>query len=424
MPSDTATFSLGGRIISSKSSITLDLPPSCVEFCPADSSVFVVGTYNLETEEASREYADAETERLPREKVPQSRNGSLVVFRLDGDAPTVVQTIVQPSAILDIHFGTLPQSQDVLGVVSSTGTFSAFKFDPVRCPSRPLYELSTSRIPTVEEGVLFLSFAWHPSSLDTLAITTSDGETYLVKLDPGSCFIKSSRRLAVKNDLECWCTAFSPDPEPKRAENQKHDGAFMVYSGGDDSVLRYLSCTADDMLSQDHEEVGSVESLVGILKKTHSAGVTAVLPLPIVLQSGARVVVTGSYDDAIRVFAIHDVRPELVIQPGKLLAEANLGGGVWRLKVISAEIGASTAARDGCTWLLKLLASCMHAGSRIVNLHIPASGEGVNVDMVGRFEEHKSMNYGSDFTRRKDGSVLVISTSFYDRLLCAWDIAQ
>jgi diphthamide biosynthesis protein 7 len=42
--------------------------------------------------------------------------------------------------------------------------------------------------------------------------------------------------------------------------------------------------------------------------------------------------------------------------------------------------------------------------------------------VLGKFEEHKSMNYGSDSQPGVDGKGrrTVISTSFYDRLLCLW----
>jgi diphthine methyl ester acylhydrolase len=396
-----------GRALSSKSSLVLDLPPSCVEFCPADSGVFVVGTYNLEREEAI-------------ESTHQSRNGSLVVFALNHDVPTVLQTIWRPSAILDLHFGVQPESQAVLGLVSSTGTFSAFRYGTPRRDSGVLLELSTSRIPGVSEGILFLSFAWHPARLDTVAVTASDGEVYLVKLDPGTYAITASRRLPIKNALECWCIAFSPD-SAVGAGSGPEDSVFTVYSGGDDSILRYTSCRTTHLFNQEGEETNASQGLVGSIGKTHGAGVTAILPLPIRLQAGARVVVTGSYDDTIRIFAIHDAGSDLGnlgMQQARLLAEENLGGGVWRLKVMST---ATSQTADGCNWRVRLLASCMHAGSRVVELGISESSPGSGVEVVGRFEEHNSMNYGGDFVQTPDGAVKVVSTSFYDRLLCVWN---
>ena len=82
----------------------------------------------------------------------------------------------------------------------------------------------------------------------------------------------------------------------------------------------------------------------------------------------------------------------------------------------------------------------MHAGSRVVTLTQRARlhgtpGTGATDDAVendewefsvrGRFEEHRSMNYGSDVqpvSRGRSGTRTVVSVSFYDKLMCAWQI--
>lgn len=76
-----------GESISSVQSMILDLPPSCIEFCPAHPSYFVVGTYYLEKEEeAAQGNGDAQDQPAAEAWKPQSRNGSLIVFRLkDGN---------------------------------------------------------------------------------------------------------------------------------------------------------------------------------------------------------------------------------------------------------------------------------------------------------------------------------------------------
>ena len=76
--------------ISSKVSLTLDLPPSCVQFCPAHPEYFVIGTYNLQKEEGTEDHQDASRgdtavkEEGDEPKKTQSRNGSLVVYRCHG----------------------------------------------------------------------------------------------------------------------------------------------------------------------------------------------------------------------------------------------------------------------------------------------------------------------------------------------------
>lgn len=79
----------GGESISSTQSMILDLPPSCIEFCPAYPDLFMVGTYNLEkseqpdtveNEQKADEEADPQTSGTS--KKPQSRNGSIILFQL------------------------------------------------------------------------------------------------------------------------------------------------------------------------------------------------------------------------------------------------------------------------------------------------------------------------------------------------------
>ena len=73
------------NIISSQVSLILDLPPSCIQFCPAHPKFFVVGTYNLQKDDTvGQEVETSEEHSASTAKTPQSRNGSLVVFKLEG----------------------------------------------------------------------------------------------------------------------------------------------------------------------------------------------------------------------------------------------------------------------------------------------------------------------------------------------------
>lgn len=64
-------------------------------------------------------------------------------------------------------------------------------------------------------------------------------------------------------------------------------------------------------------------------RKAHGAGVTAILPL----VGEDDVTVTGSYDDRIRVLGTP------LVGRKQVLAEEDLGGGVWRLKMLREEVG-------------------------------------------------------------------------------------
>jgi len=67
--------------ISSLSSLTLDLPPSCIAFCPTQPEYFVVGTYNLEAKEDQDGCAETST---TEKDSAQKRSGSLETFKLEG----------------------------------------------------------------------------------------------------------------------------------------------------------------------------------------------------------------------------------------------------------------------------------------------------------------------------------------------------
>ena len=72
--------------ITSIRSLTLDLPPSCIAFCPTLPQCFVVGTYFLHPEEEQQSAAAQDDEVTSAdEDVQQKRSGSLILFRLEGD---------------------------------------------------------------------------------------------------------------------------------------------------------------------------------------------------------------------------------------------------------------------------------------------------------------------------------------------------
>lgn len=71
-----------------------------------------------------------------------------------------------------------------------------------------------------------------------------------------------------------------------------------------------------------------------------------------------------------------------------------------------------------------ILASCMHAGTRVLRL---CKGDGEwRFEVTARFTEHESMNYGSDVQPLEPDAAeggrirTVVSTSFYDKRLCVW----
>ena len=325
-----------------------------------------------------------------------------------------LQTLSQPSAILDLRFSPEYGEEDILAVVSSTGTLAIFKLDPGRNPESPLQHISTSRCDDISEEVLFLQCQWHPTDKRVVGVTTSTGALKLLKLN-AQWKIEESRGTDKASTLEAWCLAFAErDDDQEEADEDERRDSTIVYCGGDDSILTYTSYVSraedDSMPSED------APFNMSAVKRIHEAGVTAILPLELTDYNGGRLVVTGSYDDHIRLMSIHDpTEPAEALPKPEVLASENLGGGVWRLDLIEASISAGEIE-------LTMLASCMYAGARIVRFGQSSDGKWA-VDVLAKFEEHKSMNYGCAVVpdQNESGKIRCLSTSFYDKLLCLWE---
>ncbi|KAH7625914.1 hypothetical protein B0T09DRAFT_315082 [Sordaria sp. MPI-SDFR-AT-0083] len=432
--------------VSSLQSMQLDLPPSCIEICPSAPSYFLIGTYNLEgyegpaaavsqsteakeveeKDEEHDDHDDSEATVIGEKKGPQNRDGSILTFQLVDDQLVHVQTLMQPSAILDLHFNPAPGKQDICAAVSSTATLALFRLSPG--DAQPLKHLKTmdmaSMCKTAEDWlgdkdeVIFTHFAWHPTKPDMVVVTTTAGYVHLIylgeDLDGGDWVMHPEPILT--HTLEAWYVSISPSLSSPREEE---DDSFLLLSGGDDSALRYTVCKrtrsanamGDDEESQSPYNIEALRPPLNV-SRGHDAGVTAILALGL-KDDESELVVTGSYDDHIRLFSI----PAYGFGRAVELAGSNLGGGVWRLKVVKEDMGIF----EGRGWRLTILVSCMHAGARVVELVKNGAGE-YEFRVVGRFEEHKSMNYGSDCQLSKEGTLSAVSTSFYDKLLCLWKL--
>ncbi len=147
-----------------------------------------------------------------------------------------------------------------------------------------------------------LSIAWHPVKLEWLGVTLSYGAVHICESGDGPLWeIGSSTSTSEihQHDAEAWTFAFTKDD-------------LGLLSGGDDAVLRYWT--------QGNDEV----SITWQDRKLHQAGVTAILPLT------NELVITGSYDDRVRLISFPAGGRR------KTEAELNLGGGVWRLKLLGS----------------------------------------------------------------------------------------
>ncbi|KAI9658787.1 MAG: hypothetical protein M1821_002347 [Bathelium mastoideum] len=385
---------------------TLDLEPSCIAFAPADSGYFVVGAYHLDQPTSGSDVRENHDQ-------TQGRSGSLTLCRLDGEQIFVEQTYSINAGVLDIAFSPLyhKDNRDLdfvdtrphhssLAVALSRGRVDFFDLEhsssTQQAPSRHLV-LKDSFQP-FDENILVLDVIWHPTKTDVLAATLSTGEVVLCTVDRGVITCIQTKQL-FSHALEAWVTAYSAD------------GRFL-YSGGDDCVLacHYMDGTNHETIWKD--------------SKIHSAGVTAILPIlvpPARRINGSKgIIVTGSYDDRLRVVAAPPDRGKRPV----VLAELDLGGGVWRLTIMQAPVlTLSNSDPELCNRRLRwtILASCMYAGARIVEIEMDE--EKWEIKVLAIFEEHQSMNYGSDVRpnpAEDDNAYDIVSTSFYDKLMCLW----
>jgi diphthamide biosynthesis protein 7 len=77
---------------SSTTTIHLDQPPSCLQFCPASPNNFVVGTYLL-SETKTTDTDGSET-------IQQSKSGSLQLWHLDPETDALYLLPFIPSSLI------------------------------------------------------------------------------------------------------------------------------------------------------------------------------------------------------------------------------------------------------------------------------------------------------------------------------------
>ena len=293
-------------------------------------------------------------------------------------------------AVLDLQFSPKEDRRDYFAVTTSIGYILVYRWMPEEQPHMQL----GSKITICEPSILILSLSWVPSSPQwaVVAVSTSIGE--VIVFDTGWSLLFDNIIIPQKariHSLEAWTVAWSMKG-PDAADNN-----YLLYSGGDDSCFQTLRVDIEDKAM----ELGRSLAVSSSDKRNHKAGVTAILPLTSFGEE--EILLTGSYDEYARII-IQDPNKNWIVR-----CEKRLDGGVWRLKLMSERPGKGEAR------IYRVLASCMHAGARIID--IVCAPDECSIEVVAKFVEHESMNYGSDFAK---GSNVVVSTSFYDRKLCLW----
>lgn len=260
----------------------------------------------------------------------------------------------------------------MLAVATSTGILAFYRLQQQQEQQQqqqqqqpPKLVLSHVQHITDDDTTLVLSLTWHPVRPGVLGLTLSDGRV-CVCTSMGTSSGSGSGRGSTEEEDDTAAGLWSQDAAVSLQDVHEHEleawmmnftpESWNVLSGGDDMVLQCSHIAdddgdGDDESEEEAEQEEEVEdedeqhvfqkkpnrrknktNLLWQNRKLHHAGITAILPLSETL------IITGSYDDHIRLLQL----PKL---PGgtrpQLLAELNLGGGVWRLKLLTAR-GASS----------------------------------------------------------------------------------
>ncbi|CAI7590382.1 unnamed protein product [Penicillium palitans] len=404
----------------SATTVFLDQPPSCLEFCPEAPDHFIVGTYLL----SENKTEDGEIE--------QSKTGSLQLWKLDpvSKALSQIQRIAVPYAVFDLHFH--PRNKNLFAIASSVGSVSLFQVsttgDASASPS--ITQLWTKQVhedPSIP--ALFLAWApqnWFPKpAADGFAITFSDSRTAVFGTEGDirqEESIEEWGTYEAKQMIEVWFVALSTSKGTPDAETQNPAAVPFMFTGNDFGSLhtRRFDNTAE--LEDPDEHVSPMLLEHDDRARHHTAGVTAILPLDVPLVDDAPVLLTGSYDESLRVY--HATRR------GEVLAEQGLDGGVWRLQLLNTtRVSGSDDPSNVSEYRFLVLASCMHAGTRLVRVTCKQEDGAPNwgIEVLAKFTEHESMNYASGVWEggqetTQSSQILCVSSSFYDRRLCVWTV--
>ncbi|KAH7382961.1 hypothetical protein BKA64DRAFT_727045 [Cadophora sp. MPI-SDFR-AT-0126] len=347
------------------SEFVIKRPPSCIEFVPKAGRKFanllVVGTYQLEPDEVSAELTDAgsklsSTTTGDPEPKTQYRNGSLSLlqFSQSTNQLEVLHTHECDSAIYDLHF--LGPGQETFAAASSTGTINFYYvkelvLDDTFGNVHPIIIQPLWTAQVFSETTIITYFQFIPAHLPhhgpLISATTNDGGVYLMEysleeytvdlLNDGKPITEHKLKYTNTPDY-AWCCAVSSKVPS------------TIYSGGDGGDL------IQDLVSFGRKEPYGYDSSEKLSRvhKFHDAGVTAILPLTDCHLGDEILLLTGSYDEFIRLYSAVDK---------KILAKLKLDGGVYRLKFLGQVHWSSP---DSGTYAI--LACCMHAGTKVIHV--------------------------------------------------------
>ncbi|KAI9444813.1 WD40-repeat-containing domain protein [Lactarius indigo] len=358
-------------------SIDTVLPADSVEFCPHPdaSDIFVCGTYKLEDQQSDQGVSQS--------SASQSRRGQCLVFEVHSEysediSVSKIQEISLP-AVLDLKWcHTEPSRQPLLAVADSEGNVNLFEWN---LQQKRLCSAGSLRV--APSHVLCLSLDWSnrrapTSTAGSLVVSLSDGK--LTLLEPDQIGQLSIANAWDAHSYEPWCVAWN------------YWDTNVIYSGGDDLRLKVWD------IRQGFDQPITINT-------RFDAGVTSIQSHPNI----EHLIAVGSYDCTVRLF---DTR-----KPLTPLAQADVGGGAWRVKW-------HPSPSRNCD----LMVAAMHDGFKILSFHDigdkprhHSNGSNKNWEVQKKYDGHASLAYGVDWSYQSwQDQTLIASASFYDHALHLW----
>lgn len=441
----------------------IDQEPDTIALVPDFPDFVIIGTYSLISKEG--------------EGAPAARKGSLQIVAFSEDSKQTSVTLDRKDfdfGVYDINFH--PRYRNVLGIATSDGQILIYCVRSTIDSTGQLRNLTLQEIGRLageEDGgsgppgviITQLHFIDH-CSFETLttdqskiphrrifliAVTTQSGNTNLIRTCVTTTDSLSDAKVeseftqlrvihSQSYDLEAWTVLCIP-VEASSASTTREPALqnILAISGGDDSQLlvsqvelEHRNSTVsinNDAASFDLDEVTC--SKFAADKRSHEAGIVATcllgpdLPQFSDLAKGSYMFLTGSYDEKIRLFQLK--LPE--INHGrcevKVLSEFAMPGGVWRIMLLDCY---KYVHDVNCL----LLIAGHTAGAFIVRLTCTPPNDNF-AEVLGswqyswkiekHFTQHQSLVYAVAARPRREqrGKWQVISTSFYDKLVCEWE---
>ena len=347
---------------------------------------------------------------LPTE--PPQRLGQLLLYSTDGGGALNELQRVDCAGALDC--GWRPAVEGGHGLLATANADSHARLYQLSSPegASPTLNLCCEHECTEAEHCMTLD--WSAAGMaPRLAVSSTTGRLYILAASPDGLRPIHEWRA---HEMEAWAIGFG--------HSQEEDS---LYSGSDDGILKRWDLRF---------ELTDACAAAQLNRRAHGAGVCCVSANP----HRPVEIATGSYDEKVRLWDSRQLR-----QP---TAEFGCGGGVWRLK-----------------WHPKrsdrLLAACMHAGFKVLQLGSNGAvrdkaRDEIRVEMSDEirdemrdqprdqiselvaYSEHgmdKALAYGVDWARTEAsegvggsegvrGVDLIASCSFYDKKLHVWSMGE